>query len=341
MTTSTFRTAAVSLGAVLLLVLTACSGGGSTGSGGNDPDDLPKGPLDEMFEEMYGGWDEDQGARDMMRVEEIVAECMAEEGFEYLPVDQTQFSYGGEELDVEYGTLEFAEQYGYGATTNPWGGDVEEMEAEQEEFFDPNQELVEAMSQTEQEAYYAALWGNQEYIEGEETEYDWTTAGCQGRAQHEVYEGGVDADEFEALQEEMNTMWDAIQQDPRVAELDGKWASCMADAGHDGFAAIYDAETSIYDRTNEIHESAWEDVELDENASEADWQAIDAQIQAELAEITDDEIELAVADFTCREEINFARVQAEVAVEHQTEFYDAHKEELEAWLASYQEARAD
>ena len=195
MKTSTFRTAATSVGAVLLLTLTACSGGGNA-SAGTDPDDLPKGPLDEMFEEMYGEYDEDQGARDMMRVEEIVAECMAEEGFEYIPVDQTQFtSFSSDELDVEWGTLEFAEQYGYGATTNPWGGgegeEEQPVDEEQPEFVDPNQEAVEAMSATEQEAYYAALYGNQEYVEGEEeVEWDWTTAGCQGLAQHEVYEGG-------------------------------------------------------------------------------------------------------------------------------------------------------
>ena len=342
MKTSTFRTAATSLGAVLLLTLTACSGGGNAPAG-TDPEDLPKGPLDEMFEEMYGDYDEDQGARDMMRVEEIVAECMAEEGFEYIPVDQTQFtSFSSDELDVEWGTLEFAEQYGYGATTNPWGGNEEEMEAQQQEFVDPNQEAVEAMSATEQEAYYAALYGNQEYVEGEEeAEWEWTTAGCQGLAQHEVYEGsnGMEEDEFASLQEEMSTMWEAIQMDPRVSELDSSWSSCMADAGHDGFATVYDAENSIYEKTNEIQENAWEGVELDENATEEDWAAIDEVVQAQLAEITDEEIELAVADYTCRDEIGYARVQAEVAVEHQTEFYEAHKDELEAWLAATQEAK--
>lgn len=339
MTTSSFRSAAGALGAAVVLTLTACSGG--TSSGGTDPEDLPKGPIDEMFEEMYGDWDEDQGARDMMRVEEIVAECMAEEGFEYIPVDQTQFtSFASDELDVEWGTLEFAKEYGYGATTNPWGDGMEEVPEEQE-FIDPNQEAVEAMSETERAAYEKALWGEPvEYVEGEEpVEWDWTTAGCQGRAQHEVYEGGMEGDEFASIQEEMNTMWEAVQADPRITELDTKWASCMADAGFDGFAAVYDAEQSIYDKTNKIHEEAWEGVEFDETSTEEDWAAIDEQIQAQLAEITEEEIELAVADFTCREEIEFTKVQAEVNVEHQKEFYEAHKEELDAWLEATLKAK--
>src|SRR5690606_2364200 len=141
-------------------------------------------------------------------------------GFEYTPVDWSAMnggSFSSDELDVQWGTLEFAEQYGYGATTDPWGNQGEEVVdpgAEQEQFVDPNQEYVDSMSETEASAYYAALYGEQpEFDENAdpeaeiETEYSWEDAGCQGKASHEVYEvgTGMDDERFTALQDEMST----------------------------------------------------------------------------------------------------------------------------------------
>ena len=39
----------------------------------------------------------------------------------------------------------------------------------------------------------------------------------------------------------------------------------------------------------------------------------------------------AVADFDCRDEVDYDKIQLEVNSEYQQEFYDAHKDELEAW----------
>ncbi|MBX9244002.1 hypothetical protein ICW40_04165 [Actinotalea ferrariae] len=334
MTSILLRTAAASTGAVLLVTLSACSGGGQ-GSGGSSSDDLPKGPLDEMFEEMYGSEDNEQMDQQMVEVEELTAACMAEQGFEYTPVDWSQQGGmgPGEEPEEEWGTLEFAKKWGYGATTNPYG-DPTENTGEESEFVDPNQAVVEAMSETEQAAYYEALYGPPVEGEGEEmTEYNWETAGCSGKAQHEVYEVGTGMDEesFTALQEEMDTMWQSIQDDPRIAEVHGEWASCMADAGYDGFAAPTDAENSIFDKTNAIYEEAYAEENFDENATEEDWAAVEAGIQDQLAAITEEEIETAVADYTCRDEVDLTRTTAEVGVEYQQDFYDAHEAELEAW----------
>src|SRR5690606_32544565 len=145
MTTSPARTATAAAGIALALTLAACSGG-SNGDDGTT--EIEAGPLDEYFEQMYGDWDEDEGNRQMMEVEEITAECMREQGFEYTPVDystQGGVSFSSDDLDVEWGSREFAEQYGYGATTDPWGGqDMPEPEPGQE-WVDPNQEYVESM----------------------------------------------------------------------------------------------------------------------------------------------------------------------------------------------------
>lgn len=323
------RTATASASAALLLVLTACGASdGANGSTGGGSDELPKGVLDEMFEEMYGGDNEEALNRMSLQVEERVAACMAEAGFEYVPVDWSQGSFDADAaLEVEWGTPEFAEEYGYGATTDPYGDSSPETAST-----DPNQannEIVEAMSESEQQAYQEALWGPDT---GEE-EWTWETGGCQGSAQHEVdLENGVAGDEFDAMEEEMMTMQDSMAADPRITALHAEWASCMADAGHSGFSAPQDAEESIHEQVNAIYDEAY--ANTDENTTEAEYEAISEQTEARLAEITDEEMATARADYACRDEVDLFRVQAEVNVEYQQKFYDAHKEQLEAWRAA-------
>lgn len=337
MTSTLLRSAAASAGAVLLLTLTACGGGdGGSGDSGSSSDEIPKGPLDELFEEVYGGEDEERNNRQMMDVEEATAACMAEQGFEYTPVDWSQSGGGGsmEEPEEEWGTLEFAKKWGYGASTDPWGGG-EEVTSE-EQFVDPNQERIESMSESEAAAYTEALYGPQTPEIMESEEYNWEDYGCSGKAQHEVYEvqTGMDEDAFQALNDEMSTMWESIQDDPRMAELDEKWASCMADAGYDGFATPMDAENSIYDQTSKVYDEAYGENGLGEDATPEDWEAVEGQVKELLAEITDEEIATATADYTCRDEVAYQRTQAEISIEFQQEFYDAHEAELEAWRAT-------
>ncbi|HMO11404.1 MAG TPA: hypothetical protein PKB06_07880, partial [Actinotalea sp.] len=281
---------------------------------------------------------------DQVRVEEIVAECMAEQGFDYTPVDYSQNGGGfvsSDDLDVEWGTLEFAKKYGYGATTNPWGDpSTEEPMDPDQEWVDPNQEYVESMSETEQQAYYTALWGEQNYKptdEGEEYEYDWTTAGCQGKAQHEVYEQGQpwDDEEYQGLFDEMNAMYEQVQNDPRVTGLNAKWADCMADAGYTSFAAVGDAENAIYEKTNKVWDDAYKDLDW-ETATDEDYKAIEAAVQDQLSSITDEEIATATADYTCRDKIDYTKVQQEVQFAIERDFIEAHRTELEAWKAAYQ-----
>ena len=341
------RTVTLAGAAALVLSLAACGGGAKApGSASETPE---PGPLDAYFEKMYGDTSQEDADAQQMRVEEIVAECMSEQGFEYTPVDyssMTGASFEPEELEFEWGTKEFAEEFGYGATTDPYGGQEEVAPPEDvEEFVDPNQEYVMAMSETEQAAYNAAMYGEQsmEPVDPEaEVEWNWETAGCQGRAQHEVYEGGngMEDDEFTALQDDMNAMWESSMADPRLADANTEWASCMADAGYPGFSAVGDGETSIYDQVNALWETAYPtDPAEAEGMTEEDYMAIQEGIEAQLAEITPVEIETAVADFDCREKAGYDKVQREVNLEYQQEFVDAHKAELDAWLAATLEAQ--
>jgi hypothetical protein len=318
---------------ILTMLLAGCGGGDKAADGGKEEE---VGPLGKYFEQAYGEYDEDQANREMRRVEELVAECMAEQGFEYTPMDPTAqggMSMSSDELDIEWGTREFAEQYGYGITTNPWA-ELEEDQPEPEEFVDPNAEYIESMSESEAEAYFLALHGNQEFSEDPEVEveYDWEQNGCQGKAQHEVYEVGRDDPAIASLEEEMNGLWERTQQDPRITEVTTAWIDCMGDAGFTGLATVDDAQMQISDKSNAVYEEAYPSDMGEEMPTEEDFAAIEAGIQEKLAEITDEEIATAVADFECREETGFDDAMQEVSRELEQEFVDTHKEELEAWV---------
>lgn len=348
MKSTTLRTLA---GAAVPLLVVALSGCSVLNRDAEEPETSAEegyvpGPLEEYFEQIWGedSYDEEDANRQMMEVEEVTASCMAEAGFEYTPVDQTQ-GMGvdlGEELDVEWGTKEFAEQYGYGQTTDPWGS--LEQPVEEQEWIDPNADYVEAMSETEREAYYAALYGNpedQEYVEGEEpVEWDWTTAGCSGFAQHEVYGDGMmggAGDEFAALEEEMGRMWESVDSDPRMVDVTQKWAACMADAGKPGYAAIYDAEEEFSLKVQAIYEEAWGDGSGME--TEEDWQAAEEAVQEQLKDLQAEEIEIATIDYGCREEVGVEKTRREVDHALQQEFVDQHREELEAYVEAMKEQR--
>jgi hypothetical protein len=340
------------------LLLAGCSGGpGSSPTSSKGSSDYDPGPLDVYMSQIYGySLDGDQSQdelqaesdRQQRESEEIVASCMQEQGFEYTPVENTGVYISGDDLDVEWGTKEFAEKYGYGISTDPWG--TEDMPVDDgEEYVDPNQDYVDAMSASEQEAYWAALYGEPVTSDDPEAteaaEWDWTTAGCQGKAQHEVYDAGQDSEEFADLEEEMNGIWDQLSSDPRVTELDAAWASCMADAGYEGMTIQSDATTALYDEWSDIQ--GWNDPDYNEQVENWDWEAepegppMPTPDADEAKAFTDKEIAQAVADFTCKDKVKYDETWSAINKEIQQDFVDQHKAELDAWVEAATAARSD
>src|SRR5665648_644137 len=205
--TSRTRIAALATVTVAALTLAAC---------GNEPEPKPtptqeSSPLEALLRDYLGDWSNEDVTRQLVAMEDLVATCMAEQGFDYTPVDYAAMGLDltGETLGLEWGSKEFAEQYGYGITTNPVLGE----DAEQPE--DPNAEYVAGMTPTEQEAYYTALYGVH-YAEMSdpravaEAGWDWRDLGCTGSAQNEVLSGdAAQQDQFAALQQEMTLMMEA------------------------------------------------------------------------------------------------------------------------------------
>ena len=319
----TARRTASSLAAVIAattLLLTGCSG--SPGGGSDGALSYEDSPLTKYLEPVNGTWDEERAVAESKEVEEIVAACMADEGFDYTPVDQSQ-NMSFEDDWEERQTEEWVASNGWGMVQTK-----EEMEAQQEEaeeYVDPNQPYVESLSPSEQEAYYATLYGpgpsEEQLNEDGSYEYNWEEAGCQGAAQHEV-QGDTnywEDDEFADLVEAMNALWEELPKQPEVAELNEKWSACMADAEYPDLAERSEAQNSIIEEQNAF----WEG----ENPTEPSDEELEALKQKE--------IDIALADFRCAKELDFDKVQftAQFALEEQ--FITDHKSELDALLAAY------
>ncbi|WP_203670300.1 hypothetical protein [Cellulomonas pakistanensis] len=344
------RPAAVAALAVLALV--GCSGG-DAGGGPTSSTTWTPGPLDEYQARIYGySLDREASARQRAqadgdrqhrRFEEAVAACMAEQGFDYTPAESGGVVYASEDPDVVRGTREFAERYGYEISAGPSGDGDAGGGAEWE---DPNAEYVRSMSASEAAAWSEALYGREAPGDGDDLqEDDVASAGCYGAAQHEVYAGGGVLDEFAGLQQELARFAQTVQADPRVAELESAWASCMADRG---YPSLRDVATA-----NQALAAEWEDLrgtqdpgylaELDawDWAAEPGGPPAPEVDPAAVAVFTEKEIGQAVADVECQEQVGYWAGRLRVDRELQQEFVDRHGDELEAWATAATAARGE
>lgn len=305
--------------AVVALALTGCAS--DAGPAAGDTPDWEDSPLYQYLQPVYGAMDEDQAIENAEAIEERIAACMADEGFEYTPVDQSQnFSFVDD--GEERGTEEWVAANGWGMVQTQ--EEMDAMQAEATEFVDPNQPYVESLSPSEQEAYFATLYGvgpsEEDLNEDGSYEYSWETSGCQGAAQHEVEGDSYWQDEqFAGLMEEMNSLWEDLETQPRIVELDAAWSDCMADAGHTDLRARFDAQNLIMEEQN------------------AFWSSPDSAgpSEDELRALKDREIELALADFRCAEQVDYDQVRFTAQVEMEEQFIADHRSELDALVAAY------
>lgn len=353
----------------IALLLAACGGGVTEDT--SDPDastetsqDDPSASGEETLAGFFGWGSEDPEAAEAeyreqeARIQEIIRVCMAEQGFEYrpmLPPEDAFQVYGAEDEE------ERIAKEGFGITT--WYGREDQFDHGME-WEDPNQEIVEAMSESERQAYYEALYGTEEeQMEGSYTEVDPETgeeytvyegngAGCQGRAYDEVY-GEQEAlnDLWEEINPQMEAMYERIQADARIVELDAQWVACMAEAGFE-----FENRQNMYDTVFDDFQmrldailgphggygdpfAGWTEEEINaffeektedevnaffEAAQEESFANVD---QEALAALQQEEIEVAVADYECGK--NHIETYEEVARDYESEFIAANREVLE------------
>lgn len=344
---STTRTSAAALGCGLLLLVAGCSN--DTGRGDTStasPDATAKvGPLSAYFERLAGGQNQDDMKEQAQRSEEIVATCMREQGFEYEPQDMSQaMTVVTEDKDAPaYGSAEYAAKLGYGMSTQMEAATDAGAQPDKQ-WVDPNADYVAAMSETERQAFYQALYGKGMAADAPDPEavqaYDWQTSGCQGKGQHEAYDSGLNAAStdpaFTSLQEELNKVWETVSTDPAMTAVDAEWSRCMADAGSD-FATPQAAMNSISARMDTLYNVSSANGDGSEMASGTATSAPEPDAAA-VAELHKVEIDTAVADHTCKESTSYDARSQDIQFAAEQTFVDAHRTELDAWADKYSQA---
>ena len=338
---------------------TSPSGGADGGGAGEDSRedaDEPERLADYLAGFGFGSDPEQAQAfydRQERRVQDLIARCMAGEGFEYIPAVRPtpDFVFGAVD------EVEFARERGFGITT--LFGEESEAFGGGEEWTDPNRAIVDALSESERQAYYDTLYAPPEPT-GTETDpetgavtevYEGYGEGCQGRAYEEVYAD----DELNEIVEQLDleSMWERALTDPRVRDLSEEWSRCMGDRGYD------------YDDPDDLWESMYEDfaarleeivgpaggfvdpfeglsaTEIDERMSTMSPEELDdlyeaAQRdarqdidQAALSALQDEERALAVANAECSEGLR--QGAEEVMAEYEAELIAANRDLLESY----------
>ena len=281
------------------------------------------------------------------RVQESIASCMAQEGFEYIPAQGPQ-SFGFAALDQE----EFARERGFGITT--WYGEEDPFSSGAEDWVDPNAEIVASLSESEREAYHEVLYGEDPFGDtggsGEvEAIGDLWGSGCNGKAYEDVY--GAMTAVFTELGPQLEELNQRVEADPRFREAEQKWAACMADRGFP-----YDSQEAMFEQVNEEFSRRLEEIVGMENAffdpfsgmSEEEIQQLgEERSEEEIADFFDqarqeamagidqdalealqqEERDIAVASFECGEELNDTVM--EVFREYEGDFVKENRDVLE------------
>ncbi len=295
----------------------------SFGSGGSEPHE----PTEEELQQQR-------------EVEEFVATCMAAQGFEYVPNEVSPGDFASP-FDEAYSLPpdEFAEQYGYGASTLRF----DELEMPE----DPNQEIRESLAPEALEEYERALYGDTPGVEAEggvPTAPPVEDRGCYGQASAEVF--GNDEDEssagppseFEGLMEDLFRLGERLREEPRVIEANERWHECMADVGYPEFERVGDPEQAVFQRMAELEgfggaaadpapAARSEEGDVGERATPQPVEPKEID-PAELEKLQQYELALAQADFGCREK-HYNDIVEEVQYELEEEFVAEHRAELE------------
>lgn len=157
-------------------------------------------------------------------VESLISACMAEAGFEYIPVDFTTIRQAmvSDKSAPGLSGSEYLSQYGHGISTQ------EEKPIVEIGLGDQNRRILDGLSEPDQVAYRRTLWGDNDdatFAFGLESEDFSRTGGCTRTAIEQVFAPEEVAATY------FNPADALILLDPRAQEAIQAFAACMSDAG--------------------------------------------------------------------------------------------------------------
>lgn len=264
---------------IAVALMTACGGGSDGDANGGQGTDPPDATGSGQVGTEEFGMNDEQLVTAIEQVEAGIASCMADAGFEYVPIDPVAFREAMDTLTQPAGLSDedFVAQYGYGISTMP---PTQEFGAGPE-----NAAILNDLSAADQVAYTRTLLGDDTattFVIALENEDMESIGGCTQEAVESVLTP-------EQLSPTFKNPFDVlVAQDPRMIAAQEDWAACMSEAGYD-FATPDDAEEEIFDRLDTI--TGGEDP--------ATLTGSDAEA---LAELQADERAVAAQDSGCQEE---------------------------------------
>jgi hypothetical protein len=336
-----------------VLVLSACSGSGggqpaaggtpgagvtpSASAGGEASSEPPQGsPLDPYLgvgAPIDAGGDDLATARNQ---EESIAQCMAKQGFQYVPNPQT-FTVkpgpdGSQLISMDNAPLpdlppdQFAAQYGYGISTALPASD-------QPDPSDQNDRIVRAMSVAERVAYYQALDGKDDPLDAQGNPTSARViddSSCQGRAygatsEEESQQHRIDRVKasFKELLDRVGDMQDQLLADPRMVAASLAWSGCMASAGFPGYTDVSAPAEKVRKEALALMGPGFHSEGVDPTA---------------LAALRQEEIGLAVADNQCEQP--WESTLAAVRLGAEKEFLEENLTELRSYRSAMAAATA-
>jgi hypothetical protein len=171
------------------------------------------------------GFTEEEFAAKVEKTQTLIAKCMADAGFEYVPVDVKTIELAQKYVrhDPQFTRKDYHAKYGYAVTTR---------------FDEPsrnvglgpqNLKIVKGLSESDQEAYNRTLFGedrNSDFVFTLDEEDFSTTGGCTRKAVSQVFTreqvDGTFANPKDVL----------IDEDERIVAAREKWSKCMRDHGY-------------------------------------------------------------------------------------------------------------
>lgn len=323
---------------VFALFLAGCGGSDSKDSG--DSSDGPS--LNDFipgFVEFYDANAEQDYLQREREAQDRIAACMADQGFEYVPYVQNQDQGGFMVPDSQEA---FVAEYGFGVATKLLlDQEFAEEAMKAETAKDPNNAIVGAMSETERDAYLAALWGEESEFDGSNASGDGSVGvtvapadeptGCQNLAHQEVFGQDATMEFYEQFGSMMEDIYGAFDSDPRVAAFDGEWSLCMAKQGYE-FTTETDARIFLIRRLEEV--GAITNLEIfDGGATKGAWSygvgdiEPGSSVETAVKEVAAEEIAMAKVSLDCSADRE--KVFREVYRDAEQRFIDENLAELE------------
>jgi len=323
---------------ILCMLLSACSDLGISSIRDYQQTPPNYSPLTEFIgTSLWDREDEFRQAVDafVLRREELIAQCMLQNGFEYAPdLYSMSFQITNNAFDEIYpDDAGWVSQYGFGVVSGhrtESGGSIWDTRDD-----DPNADYVESLSESEREAYFLALNGpmlppppSVSISQAHFNEWFRTERGCLGGS---VIQAQEENPLFEPRSEEFTPLFEAIAEmnqtilfSPEYEEIHRDWSDCMANLGHLGLISPSAAINRIVDALTHI--------QINQETSLTNLRRM--ILQGEIPEgsrLQQQETELALADLTCRQAVSFSERAASIRHRAEAQFVADHRVLLEAY----------